>query len=85
MNRNETWHNDAGAFVKYLARCQAMLHRREGDVDWFFVAGEGKDMVMFNASLNGRVAEVWDPVAVTRKTATGKPLDDPRPCRRFLV
>ena len=73
VNRNVTWHKDAVAFVKYLARCQAMLqrgeyvddgefanvktnyygwgrfrkdpkaqftttHRREGDVDFFFVA-----------------------------------------------
>ena len=29
INRNVTWHKDAGAFVKYLARCQAMLQRGE--------------------------------------------------------
>ena len=29
INRNVTWHKDAGAFVKYLARCQALLQRGE--------------------------------------------------------
>ena len=97
VNRNVTWHNDAGAFVKYLWRCQAMLqrgvpvddgefvnvttnyhgwgrfrkdanaqftttHRREGDVDWFFVAGEGKGTVILNAALGGRMVEIWDAV-----------------------
>ena len=97
INRNVTWHDEAGAFVKYLWRCQAMLqrgdpvddgefvnvstnyytwgryrkddkaqftttHRREGDVDWFFVAGEGKGDVVLNVSSEGRNVEVWDPV-----------------------
>ncbi len=39
-------------------------HRREGSVDWFFVAGEGKGDVVLNASSEGRTVEVWDPVAV---------------------
>ena len=101
INRNVTWHKDAGAFVKYLARCQAMLqrgeyvddgefenvttnyygwgrfrkdenaqftttHRREGDVEWFFVAGEGKGDVELNASCEGRTVEIWDAVACGR-------------------
>ena len=104
INRNVTWHKDAGAFVQYLARCQALLqrgelvddgefenvttnyygwgrfradedlqftktHRREGDVDWFFVAGEGKTVIEFNASCEGRKVEIWDPVTATRKSA----------------
>ena len=37
-------------------------HRREGNVDWFFVAGEGKGSLVLNASCEGRSVEVWDPV-----------------------
>ena len=37
-------------------------HRREGDLDWFFVAGEGKGSLALNASCEGRTVEVWDPV-----------------------
>ena len=44
------------------------IHRREGDVDWFFVAGEGRNVIPFNASMEGRSVEIWDPVAVARKT-----------------
>lgn len=44
------------------------IHRREGDVDWFFVAGEGRNVIPFNASMEGRSVEIWDPVAATRKT-----------------
>ena len=102
VNRNVTWHKDAVAFVKYLARCQAMLqrgepiddgefvsvktnyygwgryrkdakaqftmtHRREGQVDFFFVAGEGKGEVELNASCEGRTVEIWDAVTGMRK------------------
>jgi len=98
INRNVTWQKDAGAFVKYIWRCQALLqrgeyvddgefanistnyygwgryrkdskaqftttHRREGDVDFFFVAGEGKGDVVLNASLKGRSVELWDAVS----------------------
>ena len=97
INRNVTWHKDVGPFVKYIARCHAMLqrgepvddgefvnvqtnyygwgryrkdekvqftttHRREGDVDFFFVAGEGKGDVVLNTALNGRAVEIWDAV-----------------------
>ena len=44
------------------------IHRREGDVDWFFVAGEGKNVIPFNASMEGRTVEIWDPLAATRRT-----------------
>ena len=44
-------------------------HRREGDVDWFFVAGEGKGEVLLNTAISGRSVEIWDAVSVTR-TAT---------------
>ncbi len=37
-------------------------HRREGDVDFFFVAGEGKGDVTLNAALGGRTVETWDAV-----------------------
>ena len=37
-------------------------HRREGNTDWFFVAGEGKGSLVLNASCEGRTVEVWDPV-----------------------
>ena len=104
VNRNVTWHKDAGAFVKYIWRCQALLqrgepvddgefvnvttnyhgwgrfrkdanakftttHRREGQVDYFFVAGEGKGDVELNATCEGRTVEVWD--AVTGRSAGG--------------
>ena len=46
-----------------------MTHRREGDVDWFFVAGEGKGKAVFNTVLNGRKVEIWDVVSATRKAA----------------
>lgn len=41
-------------------------HRRDGDADWFFVAGEGKGDVVLNASSEGRTVEVWNPVTVGR-------------------
>lgn len=44
------------------------IHRREGNVDWFFVAGEGKNVIPFNASMEGRSVEIWDPVTATRRT-----------------
>jgi hypothetical protein len=104
INRNVTWHKEAGAFIKYLTRCQAMLqrgetvddgefvdlstnyyhwgryrknevaqfttaHRREGNIDWFFVAGEGKGDVILNAPLEGRRVEIWDAVSVRRTAA----------------
>ena len=113
INRNVTWHKDAGAFVKYLGRCQSLLqrgeyvddgefvdvttnyynwgrfrkepnaqftkiHRREGDVDLFFVAGEGRGVIPFDASSEGRTVEIWDPVAVTRKPAICQALEDGR-------
>ena len=37
-------------------------HRREGDAEWFFVAGEGKGEVELNASCEGRRVEIWDAV-----------------------
>ena len=41
-------------------------HRRKGDVDWFFVAGEGKGETVLNTAANGRSVEVWDAVSVKR-------------------
>ena len=38
-------------------------HRKEGDVDFFFVAGEGRGDVTLCASSEGRTVEVWDAVA----------------------
>ena len=37
INRNVTWHKDAAAFVKYLARCQSLLQRGEYVDDGEFV------------------------------------------------
>ena len=48
-------------------------HRREGDVDFFFVAGEGKGEVTLNASCEGRTVELWDAVTATRKELGGSP------------
>lgn len=42
------------------------IHRREGAVDFFFVAGEGRIVVPFNTSARGRTIERWDPVTATR-------------------
>ena len=51
-------------------------HRREGDADWFFVAGEGKGAVVLNVSCEGRAVEIWDPVTTTRKVVAGEALPD---------
>ena len=53
-------------------------HRREGDVDWFFVVGEGKGGFELNASCEGRTVEIWDAVTTTRKGATFRPIDGNR-------
>lgn len=42
-------------------------HRREGAVDFFFVAGEGAGEVLLSTSLGERPVELWDPVSVTRR------------------
>ena len=41
-------------------------HRRKGDADWFFIAGEGKGETVLNTAVNGRSVEVWDAVSVKR-------------------
>ena len=51
-------------------------HRREGDADFFFVAGEGKGDVTLNATSEGRTVELWDAVMVTRKAACAMALPD---------
>ena len=111
VNRNVTWHKDVGPFVKYIARCHAMLqrgepvddgefvnvqtnyygwgryrkdekvqftttHRREGDVDFFFVAGEGKGEVTLNASCEGRTVEIWDAVTGGRARCPQRAVGD---------
>lgn len=50
-------------------------HRRVGAADVFFVTGEGKGAVALNAVAGGRAVEVWDPVAVTRRTAAAEEAD----------
>jgi len=52
------------------------IHRREGDLDWFFVAGEGRGDVVLNAASVGRKVELWDAVTATRKSATAQTLAD---------
>ena len=54
--------------VKEMAQFTT-THRREGNVDIFFVAGEGAGTVELNAGLDGRAAEIWDAVTATRKPA----------------
>lgn len=49
-------------------------HRRDGDVDFFFVVGEGKGDVVLNASCEGCAVEIWDPVTMTRKVAAAEAL-----------
>ena len=68
-------------------------HRRIGAADVFFVTGEGKGEVTLSAVASGRAAEVWDPVAVTRRAAdatetdgrTTVRLDLPRGGSAFVV
>ena len=43
------------------------IHRREGNVDFFFVAGEGKGEVTLNTAMNGRAVEIWDAVTGGRE------------------
>lgn len=50
------------------------IHRREGNSEWFFVAGEGKGEIKLNASNEGRSVEIWDAVAATRKPAASAAL-----------
>ena len=52
-----------GRFRKDAHAQFTTIHRREGEVDFFFVAGEGKGDVMLNASCEGRMVEIWDAVA----------------------
>ena len=46
-------------------------HRREGAVDFFFVAGEGRGEVVLNAPREGRAVEIWDAVTATRAAPCG--------------
>ena len=60
-----------GRFRKNRKAQFTMTHRREGDADWFFVAGEGKGTAVFNTEVKGRSVEIWDAVTGTRKAAEG--------------
>ena len=51
-------------------------HRREGDVDFFFVAGEGKGEVTLNASCEGRTVEMWDAVTGGRARCPQRAVGD---------
>lgn len=57
-------------------------HRRTGDVDIFFVAGEGRGAVELNCDVCGRAVEAWDAVTGTRQpidcdpSGRGKPKVD---------
>jgi len=58
-------------------RAQYMTtHRRVGDVDLFFVAGEGKGTAELNFDARGRTVEIWDAVAGTRSRGEGKPSEN---------
>ena len=63
-----------GRFRKEEKAQFTTTHRREGDADWFFVAGEGKGDVVLNASCEGCAVEIWDPVTMTRKVAAAEAL-----------
>jgi hypothetical protein len=58
-----------GRFRKNEKAQFTTAHRKEGDMDFFFVAGEGKGDVVLNAAANGRVVEIWDAVTVRRATS----------------
>ena len=110
INRNVTWHREAGGFLRYLTRCSHLLrqgtyvddgafenvttnyyswgryrkepdaqftwtHRKIGETDLFFVAGEGEGFVDLPAKGS---AELWDAVAGTRRAVKTSPLDDGR-------
>ena len=63
-----------GRFRKDVEAQFTTIHRREGDFDWFFVAGEGKGVLELNAPCEGRTVEIWDAVTAARKCATFRPL-----------
>ena len=63
-----------GRFRKEEKAQFTTTHRREGAVDFFFVAGEGKGDVVLNASCEGCAVEIWDPVTMTRKVAAAEAL-----------
>ena len=65
-----------GRFRKEPNAQFTMIHRREGDSEWFFVAGEGKGEVELNAPCEGRTVEIWDAVAGTRSPAASAALPD---------
>ena len=56
-----------GRFRKNEKAQFTTTHRKEGDVDFFFVAGEGKGDVVLNAAANGRAVEIWDAVTGRRE------------------
>ena len=63
-----------GRFRKEEKAQFTTTHRREGAVDFFFIAGEGKGEVVLNASCEGCAVEIWDPVTMTRKVAAAEAL-----------
>lgn len=65
-----------GRFRKEPNAQFTMIHRREGNSEWFFVAGEGKGEVELNAPCERRTVEIWDAVAGTRKPAASAALPD---------
>ena len=64
-----------GRFRKDANAQFTTTHRREGMVDYFFVAGEGKGEVVLNTELNGRTVEIWDAVTGERGTGNGERAD----------
>ena len=64
-----------GRFRKDANAQFTATHRREGKVDYFFVAGEGKGNVALNTELNGRTVEIWDAVTGERGTGNGERAD----------
>jgi hypothetical protein len=55
-----------GRFRKNANAQFTTTHRRAGNVDLFFVAGEGRGDITLNASCEGRDVEIWDAVTCDR-------------------
>jgi hypothetical protein len=70
----ETNYYGWGRFRKDANAKFTTTHRKENNVDFFFVAGEGKTNVTLAASSEQRCVEIWDPVFATREKARWKPI-----------
>lgn len=65
-----------GRFRKDEKARFTMTHRRDGETDIFFVAGEGRGDVVLKVPLRGRSVELWDAVSVTRSALSASACPD---------